>query len=357
MINARWTQNAVRGLLGHSCWQRLRIFLLGLSALALNLILSSNLAPHDATILLARMNKRIIITGGSGKAGRYVIEYLLAQGYQLLNLDLVPLAGDLAERVQTLKVDLTDAGQVYSAMLSHFRLSEPFQEPLNTLPDAIIHLGGIARNMLVPDNETFRVNTLGSYNIIEAACRLGVRKIVLASTVCVYGVTFAEGDTDFASFPVDEDADASPMDVYGLSKICAERVARSFAKRFGIDIYALRIGAVITPEDRDRMFKTYVNEPTKWKVHGWSYIDARDLGKMCHLSINKDGLGFQVFNATNDEITNTRDTVEFLKEVCPQTPFTREMGTREAPMSNRKIKDLLGFEEEHSWRKWYDAQN
>ncbi|KAH8898653.1 UDP-glucose 4-epimerase [Thozetella sp. PMI_491] len=303
------------------------------------------------------MGKRIIVTGGSGKAGRHVIQQLLDRGYQVLNLDLVSLQGDLSKSVHTLKVDLTDAGQTYSAISSHFRLTEPFWEPVNTPPDAVIHLAGVARNMIVPDNETFRVNTIGGYNVIEASCRLGVKKIILASSVCTYGVTFAEGDIDFPSFPVDEEVDANPMDAYALSKICMEKTARSFATKFKVDIYALRIGAVIAPEEYAAAFDGYVREPGNWKVHGWSYTDARDLGKICSLGIEKDGLGFQIFNATNDEITNLTNTPDFLREQCPNTPFTRTLGEREAPMSNRKVKELLGFEEDHNWRRYYLVQD
>ena len=225
-------------------------------------------------------------------------------------------------------------------------------------PDAVIHLGGIPREMVVADPETFRVNTQGAYNVLEAACKLGVKKVVLASSVCTYGVTFAEGDVDFPSFPVDEEVDVNPMDTYAISKVCVERTGRGFARRYSdVDVYALRIGRIVTPEEYPSQFESYVKEPEKWKVHGWSYIDARDLGLICELCLEKDGLGFQVFNATNDEITNEMDgsTEEFLKKLCPETPFTRKMGKREAPMSNRKIKVMLGFEERHSWRKYYPA--
>ncbi|KAF5584445.1 UDP-glucose 4-epimerase [Fusarium pseudocircinatum] len=293
------------------------------------------------------MSKRIIVTGGSGKAGRYIIKYLLAQGHPILNLDLLPLPAELSQNVHTLRCDLTDGGQVYSALSSHFRLTEPFRERNNDPPDAVLHLAGIARNMLVPDIETFRINTLGTYNTIEASCRLGVKKIILASSVCVNGVTYAEGDIDFEAFPVDESHGTNPMDVYSLSKICAERTARSFATRFGVDIYALRIGAIVAPEEYNKVFHSYINHVEKWKVHGWSYVDARDLGKMCSLALNRVGLGHQVFNATNDEITNERNTTELLKEKCPNTPFSRVLGIQEAPMSNVKIKELLGFEPDY----------
>lgn len=300
------------------------------------------------------MGKRVIVTGGSGKAGRSVITSLLEKGYEVLNLDLQSLDGDLAGQVHTLKVDLADSGQVFSAISSHFRLTQPFREPLLQAPDAVVHLAGYARNMLVPDNETFRGNIISTYNVIEAASKLGVKKIVLASSVCVYGVTFAEGDVDFESFPIDETLDVNPMDVYSISKLCAERVARGYARKFGIDIYVLRIGALIAPDEFEEHFQNYVSCPEDWKVHGWSYTDSRDLGLMVHLSICKDGLGFQVFNATNDEITNQcSSTQEFLARQCPDTKFTRDMGQLEAPMSNRKIKELLGFQEEHNWKKYY----
>ena len=77
---------------------------------------------------------------------------------------------------------------------------------------------------------------------------------------------------------------------------------------------------------------------------------------MCALAGEKDGLGFQVFNATNDTITTTVPTAQFLKEACPNVPITREMGEWEAPLSNRKVREVLGFKEEHNWRQYYLPQ-
>lgn len=199
---------------------------------------------------------------------------------------------------------------------------------------------------------------MSTYNVVEAACRLGIRKVIIASSVTVYGVSYAEGDVPYPSFPVDEEVDANPMDSYAIAKVCGERVARGFARRFlGVDIYVLRIGRVVNPEEyQQEMFDSYVKKPESWAVHGWSYIDSRDLGEMCHLGVEKDGLGFQVFNAVNDEITNYEVTREFLERVSPGTPFTRKMGAKEAPISNRKIKELLGFRESHPWQKYYESK-
>lgn len=71
-----------------------------------------------------------------------------------------------------------------------------------------------ARNMLVPDNELFSGNARSTYNVIEAACKLGVKKIIIASSETTYGVCFAQGDTDYDHFPLEEDYDVNPQDTY-----------------------------------------------------------------------------------------------------------------------------------------------
>lgn len=138
-----------------------------------------------------------------------------------------------------------------------------------------------------------------------------------------------------------------------MSKICGEKTARTFARRFKNDIYAFRIGNVIEPHEYERDFPAYLANPASRKRNAWSYIDARDLGQICDLAIQKSGLGFQVFNATNDTIT-IRDmtTKEFLEKECPNTKVTREMGEYEAPLSNRKIREVLGYKDVHDWRKY-----
>ncbi|OJJ98531.1 hypothetical protein ASPACDRAFT_1872018 [Aspergillus aculeatus ATCC 16872] len=301
------------------------------------------------------MSKRIIITGGSGKAGQFIIAHLLSQNYTILNLDLHPLPAPLAARVHTIRVDLTDTGQVHSAFHSHFALTEPFREPLHQAPHAVIHLAGYARNMIVPDNETYRGNVLAFYNVLEAACHMGIRKILLASSICVYGVAFAEGDVEYASFPVDEAVPARPMDAYAISKVCGEQTAAGFARRFpGTDIYVYRFGAVVSPEEFQEKFTGYVERPEEWKVHGWAYTDARDLGGMVERGLVVDGLGFQVFNAVNDEMTNFEESTKaFLTRVCPGVPVTRELVGREAPVSNKKLREVLGFVQRVRWQDGY----
>jgi nucleoside-diphosphate-sugar epimerase len=294
------------------------------------------------------MKKRVVFTGGAGKAGRHVVPYLVGKGYDVLNVDLVPLD---QPGVNTLIADIADSGEMFNALSSHFGF-EGFQTGTGPAPiDAVVHFAAVPRVLIKPDNETFRVNAMGTYNVIEAAVKLGIRKVIIASSETTYGVCFAEGDKDFHHFPVEEDYDVDPMDSYGLSKLVNEKTARAFAMRTGADIYALRIGNVIEPHEYDR-FPVFLADPMSRKRNAWSYIDARDLGQIVDLAIRKDGLGFQVFNAVNDTITATIPTREFLAKYCAGVPIRRELGEFEAPLSNRKAREILGFREEHDWRKY-----
>ena len=293
------------------------------------------------------MTKRIMFTGGSGKAGRHVVQYLVDQGHQVLNIDTKPLANP---KVRTLITDITDSGQVFNALSSYMGLHE-FDPSLRPQPvDAVVHFAAIPRIMITPDNEVFRINALGTYNVIEAAVKLGIRKIIIASSETTYGLVFANEPRSPKYLPLDEEYDTDPMDAYALSKIVNEQTARAFALRSGFDIYALRIGNVIEPHEYESYIPKWIADPAFRKRIAWSYVDARDLGQITDLAIGKDGLGFQVFNAANDDTSSDLPTAELIERYYPGVPVKHELGKFETLLSNRKVKEMLGFREKHNWR-------
>lgn len=294
------------------------------------------------------MKKRILFTGGSGKAGRHVIPWLLAKGYEVHNIDLVPLD---VPGVTNLTVDITDLGEVFNALTMHRDFSD-LESGRGVQPfDAVVHFAAVPRILIRPDNETYRVNVMGTYNVIEASVKLGIRKVIIASSETTYGICFAEGERDPHYLPFDEDYDVNPMDSYGLSKVINEKTARAFSERTGADVYALRIGNVIEPNEYSR-FPGFVAHPETRLRNAWCYIDARDLGQIVHLCIEKDGLGYQVFNATNDTVTTDLSTAELARRFFPNVPLKWQPQGDEAMISNRKIREVLGFKEEHNWRKY-----
>ena len=267
----------------------------------------------------------------------------------MLNVDLVPLDHP---GVDNLIADITDSGQMFNAMSSYAGLDE--LEPGNGVPefDAVVHFAAVPRILIKPDNETFRVNTMGTYNVIEAAVKLGIKKIIIASSETTYGICFSDGQTNPKVLPLEEDYDVDPMDSYGLSKVANEKTAQSFQRRSGFDIYALRIGNVIEPHEYAELFPYYFKNPEVRRRNAFCYIDARDLGQIVDLCLKKDGLGYQVFNAGNDHNGAVIPSKELAAQFFPNVPISRELGQHEALFSNRKIREILGFREQHNWRKY-----
>ena len=291
---------------------------------------------------------RILFTGGSGKAGRHVVAYLLEQGHRVLNVDRVPLDLDGVDNRLT---DITDAGQVYDVMSSLAGLDE--LEPGTGVPkfDAVVHFAAVPRRILITsDNECYRVNTLGTYNIIDAAVKFGIRKIVFASSETTYGVCFADGERKPDYLPIDEEHPTVPEDSYAMSKVCNEVTARSFQARSGGDIYGLRINNVIEPHEYAENFPAYMEDPAQRRRNIFSYIDARDLGQMVDKCLATDGLGYEVFNVSNDDHSVGLTTPDLIERFYKGVPVKGEIGETETLYSNRKAKDLLGYQPRHSWR-------
>ena len=289
---------------------------------------------------------RIFFTGASGKAGKHVAPYLAAQGHQVTNADLVPLGHpDVAD----LRVDLTDAGETYSAMagLATFDELELDEKPSY---DAVVHFAAVPAILLTSDARTYATNVLSTYNVLEAATRLGVRKVVFASSETTYGICFAQGERRPLYVPVDEEHPTVPEDSYAMSKVANEVTARSFQARTGADVYGLRINNVIEPHEYDGMFPPFLEDPALRRRNVFAYIDTRDLGQMVRRCLEVDGLGYEVFNVANADMSVAATTDEVRDRFYEGVEVRREMGRDETFYAIDKARDLLGFEPEHSWR-------
>ena len=294
---------------------------------------------------------RILFTGGTGKAGRHVVPFLMSKGHRVLNVDLVPLNHPgVLNRV----ADITDAGQMYDVMTSYADFDE--LEPGTGMPafDAVVHFAAVARIMITSDNECYRVNVLSTYNVIDAALRAGVRKVIFASSETTYGVCFADGERKPEYIPIDEEHPTVPEDSYAMSKVVNEATARSFQRRSGADIYGLRINNVIEPHEYKSMFPDFVTRPEKRRRNIFSYIDARDLGHMVECCIATDGLGYEVFNVSNDDHSVAASTQELTERFYQGVPVRKEMGRDETFYSNEKAKRMLGYQPAHHWRMYLD---
>ena len=213
-----------------------------------------------------------------------------------------------------------------------------------------MHFAAVPAILLTSDARTYATNVLSTYNVIEAATRLGIRKIVFASSETTYGICFAQGERRPQYVPVDEEHPTVPEDSYAMSKVANEVTARSFQARTGADIYGLRINNVIEPHEYAENFPAFVADPSLRRRNIFAYIDTRDLGQMVQRCLEVDGLGYEVFNVANADMSVALTTQEVREQFYDGVEVTAEMGRDETFYSIDKARRLLGYEPQHSWR-------
>jgi len=290
--------------------------------------------------------KRVFFTGGSGKAGRHVVRYLADRGHKVLNADIINMPQD---GVDFVRVDVTDPGQVFSAMSSHMNRDELRQRQWPLGYDAVVHFAAIPRILQASDIETYQTNVMGTYNVLEAAAKLNIRKVIFASSETVYGLCFSHDKPRPLSLPVEEDDQTRPMDSYAMAKVVNEETAKAFQRRTNHDIYGLRIGNVIEPDEYE-LFDRFCAKPEVRLPNAFNYIDARDLGQAVDLCLQHDGLGYDVFNVSNDQNSVDLDNVDIISRFYQGVPLKRDIDPTECLFSNRKIKSMLGFKPIYDWR-------
>lgn len=290
---------------------------------------------------------RILFTGGSGKAGKHVVQHLVEQEHEVLNLDLVP-SGIVG--AHDMKVDLTDLGQVFSAMSGMVSLAD--LEIDGELPsfDAVVHFAAVPRIQLRSDSECFRINTTSTYNVLEAATKLRIPKVLIASSEVTYGVCFAREVVVPQYIPVDEEHPTVPHDAYAMSKVCNEICGRSFFERTGIDVYALRINNVVEPHEYEDLIPQWKQDANCRRRNIFAYIDTRDLSHFVDCALAKDGLGYQAFNVANPDTSVSPTNDSLIGQFYPDVPQKQELGQHQTFYSIEKSRALLGYNPQPRWR-------
>jgi nucleoside-diphosphate-sugar epimerase len=281
---------------------------------------------------------KIAVTGGSGKAGRVVIRDLHEHGHEVLNIDLVgsPESNHPEDPIPFLRADVTDFGQALEALSGG-----------DTLPgiEAVVHLAAIPSPAHSTAAHIFDVNANSTYAVLSAAQRLGLQKVVWASSETTLGLPF-DRDPDYA--PVDE-AHVRPETSYALSKVVGEELARTVNRWSGIPIIGLRFSNVMVRSDYER-FAAWQDDPHARKWNLWGYVDESHVAQSVRAALAADLPGADSFIIAAADTVMEMPSRELMASAFPDVPLADRVTGNDTLLDITKARDVLGYDPRFSWR-------
>ena len=280
---------------------------------------------------------RVIVTGGSGKAGAFVVRELAAAGHEVTNLDInhppVGLPGGF------IRVNLTDAGEVYDAF---------FQ----TRAEGVCHLAANPSPVGNPRQQIFANNVQSTYNVMQAAGDTGVTRFVYASSEMATGwLTTSELP---AHFPFDETDRVDTPNAYALSKYLGEVIADAMTVRYGnMPLVSLRINNVIMPDTYHWLRDRRDHYPQGGSGNFWSYVDARDVATAFRAAFEGDTVGHEVCLVAAADTCITQPFREAITARYGDAVAGRVAaghGDFASAFDCGKMERLFGWKAAHSWR-------
>jgi len=277
---------------------------------------------------------KVAVTGGSGKVGRETIKALRAAGHRVANFDIKPSP----DGVRTVIADFADFGQALGALSGVDTIGGGF--------DAVVHLAGIPAPGLAPDHQIFQNNTVSTYNVFSACQRLGIKRIVWASSETLLGLPFA-APPPFA--PLDETI-TRPEWSYALTKELGETMAETFVRWTpGLSITSLRFSNVFSLDDYANV-PAIQARPDARRMNLWGYVDARDCGEACRLAVEAALPGHEaLIIAAADSVVDVPST-ELMARFFPEVPVRGSLPGFQSLLSTQKAERLIGYKPRHSWR-------
>lgn len=283
---------------------------------------------------------KVLVTGGSGHLGQFVVQDLLDHGYAVVNADRRPPLNQGRGRSSSawfIHTDVGNVGEVAGALAGC---------------DAVVHLGAIPAPYRHADEVVFNNNTQATFAVLQAASLLGIKRAVFASSISAYGNAYSPEVTVPLYAPVDEAHPLLNHDAYGLSKEVDERTGQMFHRRTGMSVAAMRFHWVAAPGEalaRVPATNASLADPQTSRVL-WGYIDARDAASICRLALEADNIDFEVFNVTAADTLAEIPTEDLLRTYAPSVEIREPIPGFASPYSIAKAKRLLGWEPAHSWR-------
>ena len=285
---------------------------------------------------------RVLVTGALGKVGRAATDALVEAGHEVTVTDV---ARPVFERPTEgaphyVQAELTDAGDAYAVVRGH---------------DAVVHAAALPEPTQNTPHTVFGNNLMATFNVLEAAVRFGVRRLVNISSETVPGFFFAERPFLPKYAPVDEEHPVTPQDPYALAKHFGEQLMDAAVRRSDIRVITLRPSWVQHEGNYERNLGPQVRDASLLSPSLWSYIDAYDLADAIRLAAESDLPGHEVFYIASPDNVGGRDFAELVRRYYGDAIELRELPRPDASgIDCAKAHRMLGWRPRRSWRDYLD---
>ena len=275
--------------------------------------------------------KKIVVTGGSGRLGRLVVDMLVAEGENVLSVDVIDRAD---APCPTLVADVTKAGEVHDILFN---------------AEAVIHLAAVNGPRLKPESTTFDINVSSTYHIAAAAVAQKLSRMVFASSL------FTLGWHEDANFywpkyaPVDEAHPVSPFEAYGLSKVVGEEICASICRTSDLSIASLRITNIIQLNGYPALPWAAPTPEAGVRFMMWPYTDVRDAAIACCQALRANFRGHEAMYIAAADTRFDAPTETLLQQLAPQVEIRKPLPDRASVLDSTKAKELIGFQPQHDW--------
>lgn len=305
---------------------------------------------------------RITITGGTGQVAEFIIKELEGQ-HELVLFDRVPPGQN---RFQYEIKHPVVVGELMSI--------EDCEKAIKG-SQAVIHLGAIPYPTEIPPapgapprdalpfDETMKINTMGTYYVMEAARRHGVKVVVTAISNCVLGhlEAWRPSGTPFpiSYLPLDEQHPKDAEDTYSLSKQFQEEIMHAFSKAYGIRTYGIRPSAVNRVERQIEYARNY-KHPATWSMGLNGYVDIRDLARAFRQCLEAGLAGelppYDDYYVNNPDTWSLEDSATMVARLRPDLAHLAQgLVGRQSLISAAKATKAFGWRAEHSWTEHLPA--
>lgn len=270
--------------------------------------------------------KKVVVTGGSGRVGTYVLRELVSC-FDVTNADLV------AGRVDTAYVpaDVMELDSLRRAFVG---------------ADAVVHLAAIDFDWKAAPEKYIDVNVRGTWHVLQAAAEAGVKKVVLCSSVSACGLSEMRQNWRPQSLQVDEQHGCQPVQAYSVSKLLMEQMGLSFVHGTGMDVICLRPLAVVMPETFAE-YRDFVEDPARhWLFY---YVTAADVARAFRAALEVEGLRYGVFFLSAADTSRPEPTLQWYRDRIGDLPSIAnprvfQQMPRASIFSSAKARDMLGWE-------------